>query len=56
MNTFQLAPCAHIGNIKSDIKDAILDGKIPNEYDSAYNLMLELGSKIGLKAVTSSSN
>ena len=50
MKIFDLGPCAHIGNIKADIKEAILDGKIPNEYEAAYNLMLELGNKIGLKA------
>ncbi len=55
MKIFDLSPCAHIGNIKADIKEAILDGKIPNEYEAAYNLMLELGTKIGLKASESAS-
>ncbi|MDC1402929.1 CCA tRNA nucleotidyltransferase [Crocinitomicaceae bacterium] len=55
MKIFDLSPCAHIGNIKADIKEAILDGKIPNEYEATYNLMLELGTKIGLKASESAS-
>ena len=50
MKTFDLSPCAHIGNIKMEIKEAILDGKIPNEFEAAHQLMLELGEKIGLKA------
>lgn len=55
MKIFDLGPCAHIGNIKADIKEAILDGEIPNEYEAAYKLMLELGTKIGLKASDSAS-
>lgn len=50
MKTFNLQPCAQIGEIKMQIKEAILEGEIPNEFDAAYNLMLQLGEKIGLKA------
>jgi poly(A) polymerase len=51
MEVFGLGPCAEIGEIKIKIKDAILDGIIPNEYEAAYQLMLELGEKLGLKPV-----
>lgn len=50
MKTFDLKPCADIGTIKMQIKEAILEGEIPNEHDAAYNLMLVLGQKLGLKA------
>lgn len=48
MDTFGLAPCAEIGVIKEAIKDAILDGQIPNEYEPAYALMLSVASTLGL--------
>ncbi|SFT42501.1 tRNA nucleotidyltransferase (CCA-adding enzyme) [Lishizhenia tianjinensis] len=49
MQTFGIGPCQEIGTIKSEIKEAILDGKIPNEYDAAYQMMLSLGSSLGLE-------
>jgi len=48
MKTFNIAPCREIGIIKEAIKEAILDGKIPNEYPKAYAFMLEKGKAIGL--------
>lgn len=48
MKTFDLKPCREIGLIKSAIKEAILDGDIPNDYDAAYALMIEKGKKLGL--------
>jgi poly(A) polymerase len=51
MKTFGLGPCNHIGNIKSRIKDAILEGIIPNERPEAVRYMLELGKEIGLQVV-----
>jgi hypothetical protein len=51
MQTFQLQPCAEIGLLKTKIKDAILEGVIPNEYNAAYNYMLELASEIGLSKI-----
>lgn len=50
MKTFNLKPCREIGQIKEVIKEAILDGDIPNEYEPAYKLMLSHGTKLGLKA------
>jgi putative nucleotidyltransferase with HDIG domain len=51
METFGIKPCREIGQIKDVIKEAILDGKIPNEYEKAYELMLFYGDKLGLKPV-----
>ena len=48
METFNLKPSKEIGIIKETIKEAILEGEIPNDYKAAYKLMLEKGKKIGL--------
>ncbi len=53
MKTFNLKPSREIGLIKDIIKEAILEGIIPNEYEAAYELMLEEGEKLGLKKVES---
>nr|WP_297783308.1 HD domain-containing protein [uncultured Allomuricauda sp.] len=49
MKTFNLKPSKEIGIIKDAIKEAILEGEIPNEYEAAYNFMLEKGKKMNLK-------
>ncbi|MBO5975095.1 MAG: tRNA nucleotidyltransferase, partial [Paludibacteraceae bacterium] len=41
MQIFSLPPCALVGEIKMAIKDAILDGKIPNEREAAYDFMMK---------------
>jgi len=49
MKTFNLKPSKEIGIIKDAIKEAILEGEIPNEYEAAYDFMLEKGKKMNLK-------
>ncbi|WP_185859461.1 CCA tRNA nucleotidyltransferase [Blattabacterium cuenoti] len=49
MKAFQIDPCKKIGIIKNFIKDSILEGKISNEFHSAYLLMLKKGEELGLK-------
>ncbi len=48
MKTFNLPPGKEVGIIKTAIREAILDGKIDNNYESAYTLMLEEANKLGL--------
>lgn len=50
MQTFGIPPSKPVGIIKDAIKDAILDGVIPNNYEAAYQFMLEKGRECGLEA------
>ncbi len=50
MATFGISPGKEVGIIKNTIKDAILDGKIGNNHDQAYALMLEKAAELGLTA------
>ena len=45
MQTYGIGPCRAIGDIKEVIKNAILDGEIPNDYDAAYALMERLAAE-----------
>jgi len=49
MEVFDLKPCNEIGIIKSRIKEAILEGEIPNEYEAAYGYMLKVAETLGMK-------
>ncbi len=48
MKTFGIKPSKEIGLIKEAIKEAILEGDIPNEYQAAYAYMIEKGQALGL--------
>ena len=48
MEVFGLEPCREVGSLKSAIKDAILDGIIPNDHEAAFNFLLERAKKMGL--------
>ncbi len=52
MKAFDLKPSKEIGIIKEAIKEAILDGNIPNEHEAAYTLMIKEGTRLGLTHIT----
>ena len=49
MRTYDLPPSSVVGEIKEVIKNAILDGVIPNDYDAAYELMEQEAARRGIK-------
>ena len=51
MDIFVLSPCREVCDIKIAIKDAILDGIIPNERDAAFRFMLDFAASKGLTPV-----
>ena len=48
MKHFKIGPCKEVGIIKDEIKNAILDGEIENDYKSAFNFMKIKGKSLGL--------
>ncbi len=48
METFNIKPCKEVGDIKNAIREAILDGKVRNDYDEAFKFMVSLGKEMGL--------
>ncbi len=52
MEAFNLKPCREIGQIKEAIKNAILDGEIPNEHKASYDFMIQKGITLGLKQLS----
>lgn len=51
MRIFNLQPCAEIGALKSALKDAILDGEVPNEHEAALAFVIARARKMGLTPV-----
>lgn len=51
METFNLAPGRQVGEIKTAIREAILEGTIRNEMEEAYRFMIEKGRAMGLQPV-----
>lgn len=49
MELFNLKPSREIGVLKEAIKEAILEGEIPNDYQAAYDFMMVRAGKLGLK-------
>ena len=49
MKTFNLKPCREIGQLKEAIKEAILEGEIPNNHQASFDFMLRKGHELGLK-------
>ena len=50
MERFHLPPCREVGTLKTAVKDAILDGVIPNEHEAALQFVIEKARKMGLTA------
>ena len=51
MELFNLKPSKEIGILKEAVKEAIMEGEIPNEYQAAYDFVLKKGAKLGLTKV-----
>ena len=49
MDAFNIGPSKQVGEIKTAIREAILDGNVQNSYESAYDYMIKIGSEYGLE-------
>jgi putative nucleotidyltransferase with HDIG domain len=48
MQALNLKPCKEVGIIKSAIREAILEGSLPNDHDAAFDFMINEGKRMGL--------
>lgn len=48
MRLFNLQPCRQVGELKSALKDAVLDGVVPNEHDAALQFVMQRAIAMGL--------
>src|SRR5436190_16105963 len=53
MEMFELPPSKPVGILKNALKDAILDGEIPNSYEAAHDFLITKAGEMGLKAIKS---
>ena len=49
MDIFKLEPCKEVGVLKNEIKEAILEGEIRNDYNQAYEYMLKRAKELGIE-------
>ena len=56
MKTFGIPPWREIGTIKDAIKDAILDGLIPNDRNAAWQMMLDKAAELGMHPIVQSTD
>ncbi len=56
MEMFGLQPCMEVGAIKSALKDAVLDGAVPNEREAALNFVIRKAQSMGLTLVSPPAN
>ena len=52
MQTFGIPPSKEVGLIKTAVREAMLEGAIPNDYEAGFQWMLQEGERLGLKAKT----
>jgi hypothetical protein len=53
MEMFNLAPSKPVGDLKNALKEAMLEGEIPNTYEAAYEFLVAKAAEMGLKSINS---
>jgi poly(A) polymerase len=49
LKALNLAPGREVGLIKTQLREAILEGKVSNDYDESYQFMLKIAEEMNLK-------